>query len=189
MLEFDPVAHRYTFEGKHVPNVTSVLSPLTSYAMVNPGKLEVARQKGVAIHKMVELHSSNDLDEESLPEWMRPALEQWKKFVSESGFEIKHSETRVFHPVYKYAGTMDLCGYMRGETAYVDVKRSFLAGAAIGYQLAAYAEAHGGKTYKRFALRLREDGAYRLEPFTDKQDFTHFLTCLTFHRLLQKHNQ
>lgn len=187
MLSFDPVAHRYTYNGLHVPNVTSVLSPLTSYAMVNPEKLETARQKGVAIHKMVELWCKNDLDETTLPEWMRPALDQWKKFVTESGFRIFQSEVRVFHKTYRYAGTLDLVGNIDRSIVYIDVKRSFLAGASIGYQLAAYAEADGAKHYKRFALKLREDGQYRLEPFTDKMDFTNFLTCLNFYRLQEKH--
>lgn len=194
MLEFDPAAHKYTFNGQPVPNVTSVLSPLTSYAMVDPKKLEIARQKGVAIHKMVELSCQNDLDESSLPSWMEPALVQWKRFVAHSGFQVVSSETRVFHPIYKYAGTMDLFGNVAGQRTYIDVKRSFLAGAAIGYQIAAYAEAHSHETkgkslkHKRFALRLREDGDFRLEPFNDPQDFNNFLTCLNFSRIKERHN-
>lgn len=192
-LQFDPATHTYTLCGRAVPNVTRVLSPLVDYSMIPAGKLEIARQKGVAVHKMVELDARGDLDEDTLPDWMRPVLAQWRKFCADTGFKVIESERRVYHQTYGYAGTLDLAGMFEGdEFAIVDVKRSFMAGAVIGLQLAAYSEAYRNEKTDwpppsrgagRFALRLNENGPYRLEPYTDKADFQSFLTCLSFHKL------
>lgn len=195
-IEFDPVSHTYFREGRVVLNVTKVLGQIVDYSKVNPVTLELARREGVEEHRMVELYSKGDLDEPSLPEWLVPKLAAYKRFLDDTGFEIAASEHRVYHPTYDYAGTADLFGWFgrvkvgRGiarRFACVDLKRSFLAGRAIGFQLAAYANAWsaagGDPVQMRFALRLLANGEYRLEPFEDPRDFNHFLTCLQFHRL------
>lgn len=191
-IQFDAESHIYHVNGERTPNVTTILKPLTDFGTIPADKLEIARQKGVAVHAMVEYAIKDELDEGSIPDWMLPIYERWLKFVRESGFEPICSERRVFHPLYKYVGTLDIFCTLFGEEAFIDVKRSFFAGAVIGYQLAAYQEAHAaqegtGKRAKRYALKLNEAGPYRLEPFTDKLDFTHFLTCLNFRRLKEKH--
>lgn len=190
-LQFDAATHTYTVGGRPVPNVTRILSPLVDYSMIPAGKLEIARQKGVAVHKMVELDARGDLDEDGLPDWMRPVLKQWRKYCADTGFTVIESERKVYHQTYGYAGTLDLIGTFGGqgdEHALIDVKRSFLAGQVIGLQTAAYAEAYideiGHKLIvNRYALRLNENGPYRLEPYPGKTDFQSFLTCLSFHKL------
>lgn len=192
MLTFDEAAHAYFWNGQRVPNVTSILAPLVDYSRIPPGTLEVARQKGVAVHKMVELDCKGDLDEDGLPEWMRPVLTQWRLFVRESGFELFKSEYRVFHPRFKYAGTLDLYGAIRGKHCFIDVKRSFAAGPVIGLQLSAYEEAYeaqeGCPDALRYALRLNENGPYRLEQHADRSDFTTFLSLLTIYNFRRKHD-
>lgn len=184
-LIFNEERHEYAYKGVLVPNVTRVLSPLTSYNMVAPDVLEIARQKGVAVHRMVELWAKNDLDESTLPEWMHPVLVQWLKFAEDTGLEVIASEKKVYHPIYKYAGTFDLRVAMRGKTGHglIDLKRSFLAGDVIGLQLIAYLEAENcDKSLPpvswRGALKLREDGPYRYQPFDGPGDFNVFLAAL-----------
>jgi len=154
--------------------------------------LQVARDKGQAIHKVVELHCKDDLDEDGLPDWLQPVLEKWKRFVAEADFRLIESEYRVYHPTYNYAGTLDLFGYVNGALAFIDVKRSFIGGAVTGLQTMAYREAYCaqekvGKRTKRFALRLSETGPYRLEEFHDRNDFNTFLALLTVKRWREKH--
>lgn len=202
MLTFDEAAHRYYWNGAPVPNVTGIIAPLTSYAMVPADALELARQKGTHVHKMVELWAAGDLDEAALPDWMRPVYEWWLKFVADSGIEIIASERKVYHPAYRYAGTLDLKCRLRGFSGIgiVDVKRSFLAGGAIGLQTAAYQEAenHGVKlradrVHWRAALRLREDAPYRLINDRDdpdvfgKDDFQVFAAQLILNRWKETH--
>lgn len=193
MLLFDEAAHTYTWNGVVVPSVTQVLKPLTNYGMIPADKLEIAWQKGNAVHKMVELHAKGDLDEATLPEWMRPVFEKWLRFCDDTGFKIIESERQVYHPAYGYAGTLDLIGMIGegDEFPLIDVKRSFFAGPVIGMQTAAYAEAYiaetGDKRIKtRYALKLNEAGPYRLEPFADKKDFNDFITCLAFHKIQRR---
>lgn len=195
MLTFHESAHQYFWNDKPVINVTRVLEPLCDYSMIPAATLETAQQKGVAVHKMVELDCKGEIDEgdeNSLPAWMRPALVQWRKFVVDCNFEMLESERRVFHPTYHYAGTLDLLGLMHGEYALIDIKRSFYAGPVIGLQTAAYLDAYGTvekgtKKAKRYALRLNETGPYRLEPFEDKSDFGTFLALLTIQRWRERH--
>ncbi len=199
MLTFDPEAHRYFWNGQPVPGVTSVLAPLTDYSRIPADRLERARQEGIAIHKTVELHAKGDLDEDSLPDWLRPRLAAFKKFMVDTQFEIRGSEQQVYHSAYGYAGTLDLAGAMvipegrrtKRVGALIDVKRSFAAGDVIGYQLAAYMAAVNDTPAPtithRYALQLREDGTYRLEHFPNPNDFAAFLTCLNFRRLMEKH--
>lgn len=193
MLTFEPTSHTYTWEGKTVPNVTRVLGPLTDYSMVKPEDLENARQKGVAVHKMVELWAKNDLAQ--LPAWMEPVLAQWEKFVSDTNLTVIESERKVYHKLYGYAGTFDLRVTMPRYKGHgvIDIKRSFMAGAAIGLQLAAYQEARNSEGYTRDtriqwrgALKLREDGSYRYEPFEDSNDFNVFMAALTMHNWKRK---
>lgn len=192
MLAFDETTHTYTWNGSVVPSVTQILKPLTDYGMIPADKMETARQKGLAVHKMVELHAKGDLDVETLPDWMRPVLVQWEKFVADTGFQIIFSEHRVYHPVFGYAGTLDIYGDARGGDMLVDVKRSFFAGPVIGLQLAGYKDALikqekvGGQA-KRYALKLNENGPYRLEPFTSKTDLGDFITAVAFHKLKERH--
>lgn len=195
MLTFDEKAHRYTWNGNPVLNVTRALDLITDYSSIPPKKLEVARQKGVAVHAMVEYHARGDLDLAGLPSWMGPVFEQWRKFLFETGFKLRHSEYRVYHPLYQYAGTLDLFGTIGDEFVFVDVKRSFLAGEAIGFQLAAYLEAYcaqekaKARNARRYALRLNENGPYRMERYDNKADFQNFLTCLNFYRLKERFNE
>lgn len=200
MLEFDAAAHRYTWNGQHVPNVTSILSPLTSYDRIPEHVLEHARQEGTAVHRMVELDCYGDLDVDELPQWMVGHYAAWRQFLADTGFEFVASEHRVFHPGLRYAGTLDLAGTLKhahgaGGICIVDIKRSFFAGPAIGLQLSAYADAWN-KTHdkplhakSRYALQLKADGTYRLEPYEDKADFAAFLACYTLYKWRAKHGK
>lgn len=191
MLEFNEELHQYKNDGVVLPSVTQVLSPLTDYTVVGADALEKARQKGVAIHKMVELYCANDLDEDTLPDWLKPVLKAWKTFVDNTGFKVDGSEVRLHHPTLAYAGTFDLGGMAQKNKRWlVDIKRSLFAGRVIGLQLAAYKrtwEYHnkGQKIDKRFALILREDGQYRLTEFEDPRDDSVFLAALTMHKWLK----
>lgn len=194
MLTFDETKHEYQWDGEIVPNVTRVLAPLTDYSMVPPATLDLARQRGVAVHRMVELDANGDLDEVALPEWMRPVLAYWREFVAMTDFKILASERRVYHQ-FGFAGTLDLRATMRGRPGQgiVDIKRSFMGGRVIGLQTAAYAAADDWGIKKkadciqwRAALRLREDSPPRLQHYEDKNDFNVFLAALTMHNWKRK---
>ena len=197
-LQFDEATHTYRYGGIVVPNVTRVLGGLVDYSKIPADTLETARQKGVAVHKMVELDAKGNLDESTLPDWLRPVLDRWRQFIADTGFRVIESEHRVYHGSYHYAGTLDLVGdFWGGPMAFIDVKRSLMGGHVIGLQLAAYQQAYQFEckeidtvkkiaNARRYALRLNENGPYRLEPYTDKWDFPRFLACLSYYRLQEQ---
>ncbi len=203
VLTFDEPNHEYRWKGAVVPHVTGVIDPLVDYSAVPRGVLEGARQKGKHVHKMVEFWALGQLDEAGLPAWMRPVLDQWLKFVKDTGFIVLASERQVYHPQYDYAGTLDLRGMMTNHPKFrghgvLDIKRSFMAGAVTGLQTAAYAEADDAwgiqeaphwtdRIAWRGALKLNENGPYRFEAFEKRSDFSEFLVCLTYHRLKKKY--
>ena len=192
-LAFDVASHTYRWNGQKVPSVTSVLSPLVNYNQVPWAVLERARLEGVAIHKTIELYLNNDL--ESLPQWLQPRLDAFKKFQGESNFVIEGSERKVYHATHQYAGTLDLIGTVNDEISVIDLKRSFFAGPAIGIQIAAYLEAENDrrkrekspKAKHRYALQLMANGNYKLEPYNDPNDFAVFLALLTLRKWRQQH--
>ena len=197
-LTFDEPSHVYRWNGEPVPNVTRILSGLTDYSRIPPERLEIARQEGKAVHKMVELECDDLLNVADLPEWLKPRFRAWNKFRSESGFVAFLSERPMYHPLYGYAGTPDLAGEaprlkgVRGPVL-LDIKRSLYGGPVIGLQTAAYAELLAAdKAYPRirhrFALVLGDD-TYKLEPFTDESDKGAFLAFLTTHRWREKHGK
>lgn len=198
-LTFDAAGHLYCWNGKPVPNVTRVLEIASDWSKVAFDVLERARQEGEDMHRMVELHSKNDLDEEALPAWLQPRLAAYKRFIAETGFEIEASEARVYHSEMAYAGTADLFGTFahvriggkqQRRTANLDLKRSFYMPRLIGLQTSAYSEAWRRMGNRmpdlRFALRLCEDGTYRLLPCEDRSDFYKFIACLQVHRLREE---
>lgn len=197
MLTFDAATHTYYWKGARVPNVTSIIAPLTDYARIPPEVLEKARIEGTAVHKMVELDCRGQLDADHLMtdplvEWMRPYYKAWRKFLLETGFELWESEQKLYHAKYGYAGTHDLVGILTKtklrDISLLDVKRSFYAGRAIGVQTAAYEQARnetvdkGLRSTARFGLKLGKDANYRLQQFQDRDDFGVFLACLTLNR-------
>lgn len=188
MLVFDEKAHKYSVDGKELPSVTQVLKPLTDYSVIGAEALEIARQKGIAIHKTIELYCAGDLDEDSLPDWLKPILSAWRLFVANTGFNVEGSEVRLHHPVFGYAGTFDLIGTTpKNKRWLIDIKRSLYAGRVIGLQLAGYKrtwEHHnkGQRIDNRFALILQESGQYRLTEFNDAKDDSVFLAALTMHK-------
>lgn len=181
MLTFDEPTHVYRWNGVVAPSVTTILAPLIDYSMVNPAVLERGRQLGSAVHRMTELHDQDDLDESSLDDAMLQYLEGWKKFRRDTGFIPDTIERRMYHPQYGYCGTSDRTGTIKRQKAVVDIKKMMTLGKVIGVQLAAYQAMHnlnGEGITHRYALGLRPDGTYRLEPFLNPKDFNVFLSLL-----------
>ena len=147
------------------------------------------------MHRMVELFIHDDLDEGALPAWLKPRLAAYQKFLTDTGFSCEASEHLVYHIAHEYAGRLDLIGTMNGDISVIDIKRSLFAGPAIALQLAAYQEAENDarkraklpKAKRRYALQLRANGRYKLEPYEDQTDFAVFLAFLTAYKWRQQH--
>jgi hypothetical protein len=185
-IEFDEANHLYFIGGKPMPAVSEILRPLLDFSRIPPDALEFARERGTAVHKATELHDLGMLDEDSIDDHVRPYLDAWKQFRSDTGFYPTLIEHRVYSETYGYCGTIDRQGVMTklagSPGALLDIKTPVQLGPAVGIQLAAYQEAlrrDGILSPLRFAVQLRNDGLYRLVSFTDKSDFGVFIALMT----------
>lgn len=185
MLTFDEARHEYRYNGEVIPSVTTILKPLVDYSAIHPDVLKRASELGTMVHKTTELFDEGVLDEDDLDPVLVPYLDGWKRFRQEVGFVPDSIEKRMYHPTFRYCGTSDRTGAIRGVKAVVDIKKMMTLGPVIGVQLAAYKEAlnlTGAGIEKRYALGLRPDGTYRLQEFADTSDLPCFMSLLTMWR-------
>jgi hypothetical protein len=158
-LNFDPATHTYTVGGVVVPSVTRILRPLTDFSHVPPDVLARAAAFGTAVHRMIYLEEGGDLDEEALDPILRPWLNAWRKWRTETKLRVLERERPVYKPLMQYAGTMDMLGELGRHKVVLDLKTGGTSPAA-GPQTWAYRQAWATEngvvpeTIKRAVLRI-----------------------------------
>lgn len=190
-LTFDPGRHEYRYGGSLVPGVTSILAPLIDLSSIPPGVLEAKRDLGSRVHLACQLHDEDDLDESSVEDDVEPYLRAYRQFLRDTGARVILCEAQVYHPTYRYAGTLDRV-FQMGQHVLTDIKTSFTTPRAAGPQTAAYLAALSVmlgqiRPTRRAALRLRPDGSYRLDFLDGADDWSVFLACLTLKRFKESH--
>ena len=205
-LLFDPVAHRYTLDGRPVLGVTEALKVISAadYAAVDPEVLAAKALVGQAVHAMIELDCANDLDVDGLDDVLRPYYRCWRNFLVASGFVTVLSESKVASRRYGYAGQLDLFGHLNAIPSTIDAKCVTVVMPSTGPQTAAYTHALRetrpdllpvGAPCRRYALQLRPFGPdgkpmacpWKLHPFTsDAADLRLFLASLTVSQHLHR---
>lgn len=194
MLTFDPVAHKYFWNGDPVPSVTTLLAPLYDFSFVDPEVLKAKGMLGTAVHLACELHDQDNLDVESVDPAVLPFLDAWIKFRAERDFTPTLTEQQVYHPQLRYAGTLDRTGMLDKKMGVIDIK----TGASTpvhGMQLAAYSEAlradptwDGPKQLTRWIVQLKADGTYAAAQYTDTADWSAFVGLINLAAWKRKHN-
>ncbi len=177
-LRFDEAAHRYTLDGRELVSVTQAL---TEAGFINTQwYTEDAAMRGTYVHAAVALHAAGNLAEDSLDPILRPYFDAYLSFRLESGFVVAACEERVCDEAAGYAGTLDLRGQFPDQSGVdvIDIKTGSIP-PWVGYQTAAYARLVIGAPKRRWALNLRADGTYRLEPLKVRTDERVFLAALT----------
>jgi len=109
---------------------------------------EYGRDRGSFVHLACHYDDIGDLDEDTLDPEIKPYLDAYRRFKAESGFVVEQSETPMMSTKYLYAGTPDKIG------------------------------AFPNGNVKRAAVELRNDGSYRLIPYTDRNDVNIWLAVL-----------
>lgn len=189
-LSFDAESHTYRFEGQPVPGVTTILKPITDFSAVPPQVLAAAAAFGTAVHSACELDDLGELDEGQLDPALVPYLEAWRKFSADHAVQWSHIEASVYHPVFRYAGTLDRFGLVKGLNTVVDIKSSAQLYPSVGPQLAAYANAlpAGATAVKRMAVQLKADGTYTAKEYADPTDWPLFCSLLTVRTWCARHS-
>lgn len=169
-LDFDAAAHKYslvdddTGETKEIPSATQILSGL---GLVDFSRFTQAdMQRGTDRHLATELWDRGSLDEGSLDDNTRPALEAWRKFLDDSGFKESDIEVRVSSLSKRYAGTVDRVGSIDGKRTMIDIKGSSeMPTYALQLWLykIAWEEMHEGDRMENLiSVHLRRNGTYRV---------------------------
>lgn len=167
MLTFDPITHEYRINGKSVPSVTQILAGMG--IIDSRWHNEEARLRGQAVHAAIHLENQGVLDEDSVCVAVKPFLAAYRRFRAESHMTLATSETPVADICELYAGTPDLTGTLNQRAVVIDVKTGSTMPAWAALQTVAYANCWL-VPHLRFGLQLRDNGTYRLEPFTDRTD-------------------
>lgn len=190
----DQDTHTYTLGDQMIPCVSEIISPLTDFSMIPPAVLEYKTMIGIHVHKACELYDLDDLVIDTLDPALKQYVMAWIRFLDETGFVVELNEQIVFHDKYLFAGTLDRVGLLHGVRALVDLKTVAQLGPQTGVQTAAYLCALNHKkkkadhVTKRFALQLKKDGSYRLQPYEDRLDLGTFTSLLNLHNWRIKHH-
>lgn len=110
MFAFDEATHTYTLDGETLPSVTQILRAegFINHAFTDPWYAE----RGKAVHKATELYDLGTLDESTIDPCINGYIDAWKKYLNDTRYspELSLIEKPFYHPVRKYAGTIDRKG-------------------------------------------------------------------------------
>jgi hypothetical protein len=189
-LQLDERTHHYSLDGTVVINVTRAIKDLTTQRLNGAAKddLEHARERGLAAERAVYLYLDDNLDEGSLDPVLEPYLTGWKRAAAHYQLEVISKQEKVYHPVYRYAGTYDLVVRSNNRTGLImtELKCVDTVGPETALQLAAYQDAYnfaslrgsGERARHRLALQLLSSGDFAPVWYTDKTDLAVFVGCL-----------
>lgn len=192
-LEFDPEVHEYRYEGEVVPSVTQVITHSLGLPFVREyWRWDRAARLGTAVHRAIELFERGTLDWNTVDNHVRPYLRAWQRFREDTGIAPLLIEQRVADPFYRYAGTMDFLGEIRGQWFLIDWKTSKAKQERWGPQTAAYLRCLEKLTdlparVRRASVRLRPDGIYQYDLHDNPTDLNRFLEFLKTYKEDNKH--
>jgi hypothetical protein len=190
-LTFDIEKHIYRLNGAYVPSVTTVMRPLTAdvYKDIDPDVLQAAADRGTAVHAMIEdFLNYHIVDEQADHFEYFEAFRYWHTTMKPTTIKAEH---RLYHPLYKYAGTTDCICIIDGKTCLIDFKTTAVMHEhLIKVQCEAYGralQAHGIPVKKVGAVQLCKDATYNFCLFDigNSQAWTAFTSCLAVHNYIQ----
>lgn len=192
MIEFDEETHTYTFKGKVVPGVTSILAPLNDFENVPWEKLERAREFGQHVHQAVEWMIEGTLDWSTLDPALLPYVKSAEAWLCHTKPRLIESERVIFHDSRFYAGKLDLhCEIKKRKLWYrhvIDFKTGAAQPKAVGPQTWAYKEALQHEIGRFRSIRgcvlLTETGRPKHHELRDDfQDDQTFKACRHIYRM------
>lgn len=187
---FDPKTHQYSIDGKTIPSVTQILSPLNDFSMVDPGVMERAKAFGNSVHDMIRMDCSGELDVGSLDPILQKILESFHSILTLNRWKILLFEQMVFHPVHHYAGTFDLLVVDRFKKIHLielktrDARPEYDELQTVAYQRAIEATYDPKiKIQKRFVMSLYHTGEVKITELNRKEvAWNTFLSLLNVYR-------
>lgn len=189
-LEFDPVEHRYSIDGKTIPSVTQVIADVvgSGFEFVS----DWHKQRGVALHACAPFVArGEDFNYDPRLEGKIQAL---RKFFAEVKPEIKGMEEPLFSKIHGLAGRPDFIAKIACLNCIGDWKSSLdtirLTLQLGGYSLLYQSDMPQGKVINYgVGVELKDNGKYKLTPVIDlriaRNEFLALLTTYKIKRRLQ----
>lgn len=188
---FDEKLHLYRLDGAVLPSVTGIL---TDCGFISPEfYTEEAKIRGTRVHLLCQFLDENDYDPAQAAKFeVAGYVESWRKLKEKLRIEMVDIERRLYHPLYRFAGTVDRLAYVNGHLSVVDIKtgahegwHNFQTG---GYELLYMANGSMAGVLRRYGAHLKEDGAMAtLIEHPDYNDKNCFLAFLTTSNQRRKH--
>lgn len=191
-LAFSEVGHIYYLNGVEIPSVSRIIEPISkaAYGDVDPVVLRNAANRGTLVHEAIENYNTiGVMDVRDDLKWYCDAYIKW----AEKWFpKIEASETKVYHKLMRYAGTVDLLARVNDELWLVDFKTSYKAvHKNYRLQLEAYRQAlgtHGVEVDRKLVLHLGKTGTYEEYeyPLADAEAWRVFTACKIIYDFTKK---
>lgn len=191
-VAFEAARHLYTLGGVRLPSVTQIMEPMSLmlYQDVPRDVMTAAADRGTRAHEQISnlvRYGYLETDEDT-----EAYLCAFQKFQQDFAPEWVDSEYRTHHKAMRYAGTVDLLGYVAPDNGagidIVDIKCTRVYhGVMLATQLGGYAEAirsHGVQVRNLYGLQLLRDGTYRFERVDN--GYKLFLHCLAIYNEMAK---
>jgi hypothetical protein len=192
-FEYDDATHEYFVGGRSYVSITQALewTGLRPPFYRDP---ETYRHRGKAVHRATELWDLGTLDEGSAVD-VAGWLDGWKAYRNEWDFVPVRVERPGYSKTWRFAGTSDRVGKIRGGIwAITDVKS--VGGAAkkpepwVAFQTAGQevlalededlvAQGIEDGAIRRFAVVLGPDGSHKVEEYRSRGDRNRFLAAVT----------
>lgn len=186
-------SHVYRVGGQSLVSVTQAIK-IAGLMGDTSLYTDQARDRGTAVHSMVEYFDQGDLELDTLDPALMGYLDAYRLFLADYEPEWQLIEAQRADTTLRYAGTVDRAGMLKGikHPVVLDVK-SGSPEAWHPIQLSAYkhlvAMELAAALIVRFALYLSADGRYRLEPFplADGPDWQIFCAALALAQWKERH--
>ena len=164
-LEYNDEKHKYIVDGKEVPSVNKIIDKVFNREYKGD---PIYGEIGTAAAKAIELDLREELDETTVDDLVRPRLDAFRKWKSDSGFLPLLCEA----PLYAdgVAGRLDIFGEIKGLQYLIDNKCvKQLNHFTNKIQLSGYwkllVENGYSDALNVAALQLKDDGTYHFEEY------------------------
>ena len=183
-LTFDEKPHAYFWNGKKVPNITSLILDvgLTDMTFVPTNALA----RGSDVHFATLLYDEHDLDMDTVTDEIRPYLNAYISAMDRLEWTPVIREVRWYSEKWGYAGTVDGIYLTKDVNHLLCEIKSTDGPEQDSWKIQTAAQEELWKPHfpnvERYTLQLKSDGSFRLHgPYTDPMDLVAFQAALIIH--------
>lgn len=152
---FNEAEHTYTKNGIVLPSVTQIMKPLYDkvYMKADTTASDNGKSKGKEIHRAIDDYCEFGMID--ISEEYKPYLDNFIRYIDEHQYEIVASEVMLCHPVYNYAGKIDIIAKNpKGEFVLIDNKTGDLQPKLHAVQLQAYTDMWSANKMPEIAFKV-----------------------------------